>query len=486
MTLTGPDGTRAKISPPFSVDAFRGRRAAGVWTLTASGEQVTLVSWALVIQFAGDQPAASRPTPTGRRKHIAAIAHTPGVNGTFFVTDLWILNRGTSAAQVTAIFTPSGADGRTNFAAAKMVIAPSQMMVFEDVLMTMMQATGVGQLELVGATEQLIVSSRTYTRMARGTYGQLVPGAESEQAIGRGDAAISIPQLENSADFRSNIGFTEVGGASGEVRVRYYGASGDVLGDQSYAVAPFSHIQTRVTAPGEALRAEVTVGGAARILAYGSVIDNHSGDAVFIPAARFRRGFFPAIHGAGAFGTVWRTDVWLSNTSSADEPVELSGRSVTVPAHGAAVLRDILESDGRATLLAVPSPAILVTSRTYTNGVDGTFGQFVPPSLRALRRLDPPATMIGIENSPAFRTNVGLMAISAEPAVVRLIAYDGAGREVGRTNLWVQGLTQLAIPWTVFAGRLTAEVIDGVGGVIPFASVIDNASGDPVYIEPQY
>lgn len=486
VVLIGPDGQRASVTDPTALDTFRGRPAAGTWTLAVSGERATLLSWALVIQFAGDQRAAVRPAKVGRTKNIAAVAHTPGAFGTNFVSDVRIFNRAASAAQVMAIFTPSGADGRNNFAAVKMVIAPSQIMALDDVLQTMMQTTGIGQLELSGDVDQIIVTSRTYTRGARGTYGQLIPGADSQEGIGSGDAALSISQIENTAGFRSNIGFAEVAGESGEVRVRYYNASGDVAADAAYAIAPFGHVQTRVSASGEALRAEVTVSGAARVLAYASVVDNHSGDAVFIPAARIRRGFFPAIHAAGAFGTLWRTDVWLSNTGTAQESVDLSGRSIVLPPRGAVVLRDVLPLEGRAVLQALPSPVVLVSSRTYTDSSEGTFGQFIPPSLNALRRLDPPATIVGIENSAVFRTNIGLMNTSADPATVRLIAYDGAGREVGRSDLPVEGFVQTALPWTVVAGRVTAQVIDGSGTVIPYASVIDNVSGDPIYIEPRY
>src|SRR2546430_2706207 len=57
VTLIGPDGTRAKLE---SLDNFRGRAAAGIWTLSITSNQpVTLSSWSLTIQFAGDLPLAA-------------------------------------------------------------------------------------------------------------------------------------------------------------------------------------------------------------------------------------------------------------------------------------------------------------------------------------------------------------------------------------------------------------------------------------------
>ncbi len=478
LTLIAPDGTHAS-----STDAFRGRSAAGLWTLiVASTQPVTLTSWSLAINFVGDTPALLRLTAAGRQKYIAAVAHTPGANGTTFITDVRLFNRGSLPAQITAIFTPTAADGRTSFNAVKVIIAPMQIVALDDVVQATMLSAGTGQLELVGATDQVMATSRTYTSSASGSYGQFVPSANPAEAIGSAES-ISVPGLENTADFRSNIGFAEVAGVSGEVHVRYYDASGAAVLDEVYGIAPYSHAQTHVNANGEALRAEVTIVGDARVLAYGSVVDNRSGDAIFIPAARLRQGGFPAIHAPGANGTLWRTDVWLSNVGAAPEAVAMNFDTVTVPARGAVILRDVLGNlvDGSSLLIALGArtSAVLMTSRTYTVGPNGTFGQFVPPAMPAAGL----ATMVGVENSATFRTNIGLIATLG--ANVRLIAYSAAGVEVWRTEVSVYGLTQFPLPVPLLDGRITAEVI-GQGAVIPYASVIDNHSGDPIYIIAQY
>jgi hypothetical protein len=216
-----------------------------------------------------------------------------------------------------------------------------------------------------------------------------------------------------------------------------------------------------VTATGEAIRAEVTVVGSGRVLSYASVVDNQSGDAMFIPAARQRIGYIPVIHSPGVNGTLWRTDVWLS---------KLGG--------GATVLRDFLHTDGR-TFSSASDPNTLFTSRTYTVGSNGTFGQFVPPQPVSIGL----ATLIGIENDSQFRTNLGL--ISPFPTTVRMIAYDAMGNEVWRSDIPALGLVQFPLPVSLPIGRVTAEVIAG-NGVVPYASVVDNQSGDPIYITAQY
>src|SRR5438445_2782429 len=362
ITLIGPDGTRAKLQ---SLDSFRGRSAAGMWTLSVtSTAPVTLTSWSLVIHFAGDVPLKVRPAASAnQQKFIAAVARAPGANGTTFITNVRLFNRGASSAQVTAVFTPTGGDGRTNFAAVKIVMQPAQIVAIDDIVHTLLQSAGTGQLQIVGANDQILINSRTYTPSSSGTYGQFVPSAVASESVGAGDLPLSIPGLENTSAFRSNIGFAEVAGMAGEIRVRFYDAAGNAVADEVYGIAPFGHVQTRVNPFGEALRAEVTVAGGARVLAYGSMVDNSSGDAVFIPAAWTRSGIFPAIHAPGANGTLWRTDVWLSNPGATAEDVVMNQRSFTVPAHGSVVVRDVLGVDGRAAL-QVDTAAVLVTSRT--------------------------------------------------------------------------------------------------------------------------
>jgi len=225
------------------------------------------------------------------------------------------------------------------------------------------------------------------------------------------------------------------------------------------------------------------------VLAYGSVADNLSGDAIYIPAARERLGVFPAIDAEGAKGTEWRTDVWFSNATSAAESFLLPQRvpfpsepprTIEIPAGASVVVRNYFQGFGRGVGSGDPDPepsmpGVLVTSRTYTTGSTGTFGQFIP----ALTPSVAPATLLGIENDGAFRTNIGVLAPSA--ATVRVIASDSAGREVWRDDVAANGLTQFPLPVPLAMGSVRVEVLSGAG-VVPYASVVDNATGDPIFI----
>jgi hypothetical protein len=503
IDLVAPDGTRVHLPDStgsartgYPVDGFRGRSAAGTWHLIVSGGGV-LNSWALVIRFAGDEPLQGRPGSTGPRKTIPAVAHAAGANGTMFVSDVRLFNAGSSPANVTAIFTPSGQDGSTVFGALKLTLAPGQVIPLDDVVKATVAATGTGQLEFAGDVGDLVISSRTFTAAAGGgTFGQSIPAFDSTDATG-GTATISL--LRRTADFRSNIGFAEVGGGMGTARFTFVDAVGSAIGSADYPIAPFTHLQTALPVDSAAVRADVTVIGTARILAYGSIVDNHSGDGIFVPATAavgLQTSFAPAIHASGANGTFWRTDLWLTNPSgeaslSTLESLNTAAKAAAAPQQIALlddVVRTAFNRQDALVPLTITSTAIAGT-RTWTSGANGTYGEFIPPmpSTEATSAGSAPLQLIGIEQSSAQRTNVGIMNPSrVTTAAVRLIVFDSAGREIARTEcaLAPMQLIQTALLTITAAplhdGRISVEAISGQ--VTAYASIVDNVTGDPYVI----
>ena len=220
-----------------------------------------------------------------------------------------------------------------------------------------MQSTVTGQLEFAGDITNLLISSRTYTTSPNGTYGESIPS--STDGLVAGEIG-TITLLRNTSDFRSNFGFAEVGGGSGVVRFRFVDLAGNAVGASDYRVVPFTHFQTAFLISAAAVRADVTVTGTAHILAYGSVVDNRSGDGIYIPAARplAEDSVVPAAHSAGLNGTFWRTDVWTPAAINADvlsatglQPLFLSeplaGSKGRMCAPSSWSLMRLLPSDGR-------------------------------------------------------------------------------------------------------------------------------------------
>ena len=483
IAVISPDGTRVVLqntSPDRTLglhttygvstlsaeplEIFHNRSAAGTWKLEVTGSaDAVLVSWALAIHFIGDDPLVARPLVSARR-NIAAVAHAAGANGTNFVSDVQLFNSGSETAKVMAIFTPSGADGSLRFAAVRVVIEPQQMITLSDVVTSAMQSTGTGQLEFSGDVANLVISSRTYTTSPYGTYGESIPS--STDFLATGDVA-TIAFLLKTQEFRSNIGFAEVAGGSGVIRFRFSDFAGNAVGASEYPVVPFTHFQTSLPVNFDAVRVDVTVTGTARILAYGSVVDNQSGDGIYIRATRplAEDSVVPAAHSAGINGTFWRTDLWFPF----GEHEDAAGTTGLLP-------------------LFLSEP--LAGSHTWTTSANGTFGEFIAqiPISSGIRDGET-LQLIGIEQSAARRTNVGVINVDrAAPVGVRLIAYDAAGIEKGRLDLGIGAGLMSQIPLTAITGvalptgRVSVTVISSTGAAVAYASVVDNRSGDPYVV----
>ncbi len=533
IVLTAPDGTTAILQNPstdhapaaqvtYGVDAdpaerldvFRGRAANGRWTLTVRDLQAqnsgTLLSWALAITFTGDVAATTRPTLFSPRKHIAAVAHAAGALGTTWQTDVRLFNGGATTANVTAIFTHAGEDGWNQFAAVKLSVAPQQVMALDDVVSATMRTSGVGQLEFLGDTGELAVTSRTYTHANGGTYGQFIPAVSTLDA----SMVAYVPQVQSTDDFRTNVGFAEVAGGSGTVHVTLFeAATGSILSAQDIAVVPFDQVQFPATGR-PLMTAELRVtSGDARILAYGSVIDNHSGDPVYVAAKAPIGGAFvaPVISQPGV-SSFWRSDVFLTAPTSVGGTFDLTyvdavtGESVvkhgSVAARQAVRLDDVVDnyfgrSGGFGTVRADLSGALVATSRTFTTSTGGTFGQFIP--LTHLGVLDGPVTdvffgpreLLQVERSSAFRTNIGAINTTDSNEVLRFTLFDTGGRALGSTDRTIGPLRAVQFPLDsltsspVVNGRVEVQVLAGAGRALAWASVVDNITGDPIFVPAQ-
>lgn len=463
LVLIGPDGTRVTL--PAS-DPFRGRSAAGTWTLEVTGG--TLRSWSLLIQFAGDQPLAARPFSFGPRKHIPVVAHTGGVGGTAWVSDVRLFNGGRSTANVTAVYTPDAG----GFAAVKLVIAPKQVVALNDVVRATMQSSGLGAFELQGDVADLVVTSRTYTADARGTFGQFVAGVDTSEAIG-GARSAAVTHMRNDAEFRSNVGFTEVAGEAGVVRVA------EVM---DVPVAPFQHWQMPAAGSGDLAVSFRVISGAARILGYGSSIDNRSGDAIYVPALAAtdapRTEYAPAISAAGALGTHWSTEVVFRQVGGAAAPFGVTfgdaSAPVTTPVRFTNILTELFHRDGTMGLLRATVPlGARATARIFTQSAGGTFGQFVP----FLPAGSHGGELIQIESSADFRTNLGAANPGAEPVRALFNLFDAEGAELAIIDRTLQPFELVQFPLPVNAARVRVD-----GNVLAYASVVDNRSGDAIYV----
>jgi PKD repeat protein len=222
----------------------------------------------------------------------------------------------------------------------------------------------------------------------------------------------------------------------------------------------------------------------------------------------------PAVaHLDGANGSLWRTDLELFNGSETEQTLSLElllrDQSGTPAAEAATIelapgtatrIEDVLDSlfstSGAGALwVTFEEQGIIVTSRTYTDSEQGTYGQQVPAYLtsQALLPLDR-GRLIQLAHSPdgetGFRTNLGLVNDCSRWMSVRVDLYGDNGDLLGSRSYTLQPSTVRQIN-NVFAEVTTSPVSNGfavVSSTTPgcrlytYASVVENRSNDPIFI----
>jgi subtilisin-like proprotein convertase family protein len=430
-------GLTAQPIEPLSV--LHGRSAAGVWKLLVRDQRSrdigALLSWGLILQLEGDVPLADRP----RHSHtqmIPVVARVFGVNATKFASDVRIANPKPEPVTATLIFTRSGEDGRTSFAALNVAIEPGHTIAFDDIVDSAFHTVGGGSLEVLG---DVILMSRTYAETAAGTLGQQVPPSRETTALGEPPLGLGpLPE----ANTRYNIGVTEVAGARGVV----------MIGERRIELLPFSHVQFAA----DSSFAEVKViEGAGRVTAYVSQV-NGIGDAMFIPAQRMPTTVTFVIVPAISAGP-WRSDAWYR------------GPNATI------VHRDVLSQfQRRYGVLELSAGLFEVVATRIRNG---DTHQFVSPM--DVEGGAQHQELVFIESVPPYRMNIGIFA--KQEATAEVIVYDASGAEVQRALLETfDGIAQTAVPPRVSGGRATVRFLSGSGHA--YASLVDNRTGDATYV----
>lgn len=453
--------------PAQPLEIFRGRSAAGTWRLRVSDlrvrDQGTLVSWGLLIQFAGDARLTARPVAP-MRSMIPVVAHSFGVNDTTFRSDLRIANPTAEPRTVTLLFTPSGHDGRSSFSAIDVFLPAGQTVAFEDVVSSAFAATGSGSLEVLG---DVVVMSRTVHASGSGTVGTEVPPISDTTAVGEGGLYVNGLLLPG---WRFNVGITETAGGSGTIRVETSAATRELT------ILPFSNVQFLIAGAD----AKVTVtAGMARVGVYLAQVEYTNGDAMLIPGRLLesRAGIAPAASASGVDGTFWSSDFWSAVPEIAfPHIVDISyrtGDEELLPER-----LDEIELDVVATVFSRPGtvgaliaslPAPYVAHTRINAAGTSQYVPFLNPDGPALQHLP------FLDNAGAWRTNIGF--VSLEPALAEITVFDASGAEVERRLLWTErGLAQLSLANPVTAGRAEVRFLAGSGRA--YASVIDQRTRD--------
>lgn len=253
------------------------------------------------------------------------------------------------------------------------------------------------------------------------------------------------------------------------------------------------------------------------LLASTAAYGGHYSDTYVIPVA----GHVPGVN-----GTLWKTDVVLRNFQASPLEVEFivieSGfnpannvyplmtdainGSVVVPPNGTILMEDIMAGHRGMTassgsLVVGADLPFSVTSRTYNDKVP--LGQTVPAArdflVNSFGEADNQATAYipGIASDAGKRTNVGFTAGNggSVPLVVEVLIRNASGEIVGMRSISVPPATFMHLQFAVGPllqpdtsldlGSADVRIVEGEGALVPYASVIDNATDVATYIMGQ-
>jgi len=224
--------------------------------------------------------------------YLPAVAHTGGFEGTTWRSDVQLKATGAGDATVRLEALRRG-QANTSPPHVDATVPAGRSLRLADVLDETFALNGAAALRVTVLGGAVVVASRTFNDAASGTYGQYVPALAETAAITAGGQGELVQLAQSSADgtgFRTNIGLLNTTALQIEVSIALYRASGELLGTLTVTLQPFELDQVdkvfagvtgAVVDDGYAIVTSSTAG--ARFLAYASVIDNRSGDAVFMP-----------------------------------------------------------------------------------------------------------------------------------------------------------------------------------------------------------
>jgi PKD repeat protein len=242
----------------------------------AAASQSAVSGYASVVDNRTQDPIYIQAVPStnGNAMVVPVVGRAPGANGTFWRSDVTLFNP--TAAGVTIAL-------RYNGATQQLALGGGDTVVLADVLSRFGQTSGSGTLQLSWTSGAgPVVTSRTYTSVeSGGTYGQSI---DPVAAFG---ARMFVPGLRHDDDFRTNIGFVNGGNETENVTIVLLSPFGVELGRDTIALNPGEQVQFGVTAmfPNASVEAGFTLSAEgdanAQVFAYGSMVDNKSGDPVF-------------------------------------------------------------------------------------------------------------------------------------------------------------------------------------------------------------
>ncbi len=251
-------------------------------------------------------PAAAQFVAPGTT--LPVVANLAGLNGTFWRSDVSVVNVGEADTNVIFQLFPEIAGGQPAFAGATVgpiLIRAGEQLTRTNIVQSMFQRVNVKGALRIYSTDgaPLVISSRTYTNAASGTYGQDV----SSVLVA---ARAWVAGIEHDSLYRSNLGIFWQFEDPVVFDVTVYRADGAVAGTGSVSFPTAGLIQVPLSAFGIDPVVQPLLDGFVLVTCrdsqaawygYVSKVDQATGDAVFRPVRGYQSDLFgnPGSAGAG-------------------------------------------------------------------------------------------------------------------------------------------------------------------------------------------
>ncbi|HEV7920807.1 MAG TPA: DUF4214 domain-containing protein [Thermoanaerobaculia bacterium] len=533
--------TTATMTVRIDSGSGKGAQAVSVKPVPITISKVTPVT---------PSPKSADPNPDSLL--VPAVAHADGANNSRFVSDVRITNVSSDTINYILNFVATQTDGTQSAKQTSLSIAPGETKALNDVVHDWFGAGaagegGLGTLEIRpeapsgkgliagsnsgGPSVHLatVASSRTYNLTDNGTYGQYIPAIPIAAFIGRflpsgAPAAISLQQLAQNSNYRTNFGFVEGSGKAVAMTLTLLDASGAKLRTTGLNLQPFEHRQLRL----DELFAGITVSDArlevkvasddGKVTAYASLLDNKTSDPLLVlpvqPALTSEtRYVVPGVAELNNGAANFHTDMRLYNSGTTSQKVTLAysttDRVPPAPVERTLAPGEVLSIDntllslwnisgsgGAVIVTTDANSALVVTARTFSRRDDGgTFGQFIPavsPS-DSVALGERPLEVLQLEQSAGFRSNLGLVEVTGQGVDLEITATSPDSKTSAKIPQHLDGnqFLQLGSVFTrfgfstVYNGRITVKVVGGNGKVSAYGSVVDNLTQDPTYVPAQ-
>ena len=480
-------------------------------------------------------------SPIPQSLFIPTVVHSSDAGGRRFESNLRIANTTAQTMRYLLSFTPTRSDGTKVGQQSTIQIEPGVTAALDDVLKNFFGYAGAsdtasGVLEIRplvsggGAPPSgTFASARSIASTTAGTFGAFVPAIPFSSFVGQSAGGIpSILSLQNiaeSSQFSTDLGLIEASGSAASVLVSVVGKNGQRLGSFPIDLKPAEHIEIAsfLAWKGVALddgRLEVSVTSAGgRVSAYATVRDKATNDPILVSPVNtsIRAASRQVLAGIADLTTPvtrWKSDVRLFNAGTSAAAVNVTfysqdraeaEKSATLTLAGGQVrfldsaeLRSLLGVDNKGGSLVIeapPSANVVATARTFNDGSGGSYSQFIPAATaenaavaggRALQLLQ-------LEESPRFRTNLGIVEVSGNPAVVEISVTTADSKLAVKTQVALRPnefkqfrriLQAFGLPIT-YNARIALKVLSGAGRVAGYVSVIDEKTQDATYVPAQ-